>query len=145
MAGRQGTTRTVRTRSQRLALPLNSYTSRNVAARPGRLSLRLSTDLVVCLRRLATLNGSTLDDFLGAAVESYLRLTRSEQREAVAASTALVGLPLAETVAWGAVDEDGRLMHWASPTHARALEVVNDPNQVVRVVVRHVVRRCRGR
>jgi hypothetical protein len=34
--------------------------------------------------------------------------------------------------------DDGRLFHWASPTQEAVREVVNNPNQIVRVVVRHV-------
>jgi hypothetical protein len=130
-----------KTRSKRPrqpALPSNSFTRRDVAPNPGRLSLKLPTDMVVCFRHLAKVHGRSLDDLLSSALACYLKLSSTEQHAALADTVFQWGLPVAEIAAWGGVQEDGRLYRWARPTREAAVEAAEDENSVVRVVIRHV-------
>lgn len=83
------------------------------------------------MRGLAKLHGRTLQETFRATLWSYLKLTRDDQRRAMNLEPAL---PVHEIKAWGGVQSDGHLCPWAAPSY----DIVNDPNEVVRVIVRHL-------
>jgi hypothetical protein len=117
------------------AMTPNWYTRADLPPRDGTLSVKLPTDMVICLRGLSRRFGKDVPRMLQALLFNYLRVTRTEQRRALGLEPARA---TSEVAAWGAVTDEGSLLPWASPTAGDAQDVVKNENRVVRVLVRHV-------
>lgn len=116
-------------------IPPNYFTRKDVYPMEGELSLKFPTDYVVCMRGLARLHGRTLVETFEAALWSYLKLTRADQRRAMDLEPAM---PAQEIAAWGGVHADGRLVPWACRDRDQAHDILGNDNHIVRVVIRHL-------